>query len=51
MRFDLADGFPLLTLRRIPIKVFIAEQIWFLMGEKKLDFLQQKKTLPKEIAH
>ncbi len=41
MRFDLADGFPLLTLRRIPLKVFIAEQIWFLMGEKKLDFLQQ----------
>lgn len=29
------DGFPLLTLRKIPLKVFIAEQIWFLMGARK----------------
>ncbi len=41
MRFDLADGFPLLTLRKIPLKVFTAEQVWFLMGEKNLEFLQQ----------
>ena len=41
MQFDLRLGFPLLTLRRIPLKLFIAEQIWFLTGAKKLDFLQQ----------
>ena len=41
MQFDLAQGFPLLTLRRIPLKVFIAEQIWFLMGQKNLAFLQR----------
>lgn len=40
MQFDLAKGFPLLTLRKIPLKVFIAEQIWFLMGNKNLRFLQ-----------
>ena len=40
MKFDLSKGFPLLTLRRIPLKVFIAEQIWFLMGNKNLRFLQ-----------
>lgn len=40
MKFDLANGFPLLTLRKIPLKVFIAEQIWFLMGNKNLRFLQ-----------
>lgn len=40
MRFDLADGFPLLSLRRIPLKVFIAEQVWFLMGEKDISWLQ-----------
>lgn len=28
------DGFPALNLRKIPLKLFIAEQIWFLMGEK-----------------
>lgn len=31
--FSLDKGFPLLTLRKIPIKLFVAEQIWFLMGE------------------
>ncbi len=41
MKFDLSQGFPLLTLRRIPLKVFIAEQIWFLMGHKNLAFLQR----------
>ncbi len=41
MRFDLAEGFPLLALRKIPLKVFIAEQMWFLMGNKNLSFLQR----------
>ncbi len=40
MKFDLAKGFPLLTLRKIPLKVFIAEQIWFLMGARNLEWLQ-----------
>lgn len=35
------DGFPLLTLRKIPIKMFVAEQIWFLSGSRKPeDFLR-----------
>ena len=29
------DGFPALTLRKIPIKLFVAEQVWFLMGSRK----------------
>ena len=41
MKYDLSKGFPLLTLRKIPLKVFIAEQIWFLMGKRDLKFLQQ----------
>ncbi|MDM8539059.1 thymidylate synthase, partial [Desulfobacterales bacterium HSG17] len=41
MKFDMAKGFPILTLRKIPMKVFIAEQIWFLMGHKNLAFLQR----------
>jgi len=41
MKFDLAEGFPLLTLRKIPLKVFIAEQVWFLMGHRNLAFLQR----------
>ncbi len=35
------DGFPILTLRKIPIKMFIAEQIWFISGSRKPgDFLR-----------
>jgi thymidylate synthase len=29
------DGFPLLALRKIPTKIFIAEQIWFVSGARK----------------
>ncbi|MDO8493357.1 MAG: thymidylate synthase [bacterium] len=36
------DGFPLLTLRRIPIKLFVAEQVWFILGGRRPDdFLNQ----------
>ncbi len=41
MQFDLEEGFPLLSLRRIPLKVFMAEQIWFLTGKQDLEWLQQ----------
>src|SRR5688572_969635 len=35
------DGFPLLTLRKIPTKIFIAEQMWFVSGARKpADFLR-----------
>ncbi len=35
------DGFPLLTLRKIPIKMFVAEQLWFIAGLRKPgDFLR-----------
>ncbi len=36
------DGFPLLTLRKIPIKMFVAEQVWFVSGARKpADFLRE----------
>lgn len=35
------QGFPLLTLRKIPVKLFVAEQVWFVMGSRKpADFLR-----------
>jgi thymidylate synthase len=35
------EGFPLLTLRKIPMKLFVAEQIWFIAGVRKpADFLR-----------
>lgn len=36
------DGFPILTLRKIPVRIFTAEQVWFLTGSRKpAEFLSQ----------
>ncbi len=35
------DGFPVLTLRKNPIKSPIAEQVWFITGEKNTQFLRK----------
>jgi thymidylate synthase len=35
------DGFPVLTLRKNPIKSPIAEQVWFIQGEKDTTFLRK----------
>ncbi len=35
------DGFPILTLRKQPIKSPIAEQVWFITGEKNTEFLRK----------
>ena len=42
--FQLDNGFPLLTLRKIPIKIFVAEQIWFLTGSNRPDEFLRKYT-------
>lgn len=36
------NGFPILTLRKIPVRIFTAEQVWFLTGSRKpAEFLSQ----------
>ena len=36
------DGFPMLSLRKMPIKMFVAEQVWFIAGLRKpADFLRE----------
>jgi thymidylate synthase len=41
MRFDLENGFPLLTTKRIHIKSVIYELLWFLRGESNISFLTE----------
>ena len=47
---DVASGFPLLTLRKIPIKLFCSEVVWMITGEKKLDFIRQFTSVWDEFA-
>ena len=44
MRFDLSDGFPLLTTKKLHLRSIIHELLWFLRGDTNIQYLHDNKV-------
>lgn len=44
MRFDLSKGFPILSGKRVPLRLIVSELLWFLKGDTNIKYLLQNNN-------
>jgi thymidylate synthase len=44
MRFDLAQGFPLVTTKKLHVRSIVHELLWFIRGETNVSYLREHKV-------
>ena len=44
MRFDLNEGFPLLTTKKVHLKSIIHELLWFIEGNTNIEYLKENQV-------
>ncbi len=44
MRFDLKQGFPLVTTKKVPLRLIVHELLWFLQGSTNIRYLQDNNV-------